>query len=147
MNGKATHKQLMERDKVRYGKAVLSHESSLLLRCQVGRRPSVSQTSNTPNHAKSASTSSQIISRYHQFQVSWPKNKLTRAHTNHLPLKICNMEVQFVDCFTYLGSLITNDFAMYGLSNPLFRKHRISIRTKINIYVSRPGCLRFALWL
>ena len=68
---------------------------------------------------------------------------------NHLPLKICNKEVLFVDSFTYLGSLITNDgssarnitsriakaaSAMYGLSNPLFRKHRIRIQTKINMY-------------
>ena len=29
--------------------------------------------------------------------------------TSHLPLKICNTEVLFVDSFTYLGSLITND--------------------------------------
>ena len=50
--------------------------------------------------------------------------------------------------FTYLGSLITNDgsysrditsriakaaSAMCRLSNPLFRQHRISIRTKINM--------------
>ena len=69
--------------------------------------------------------------------------------TNHLPLKICNHEVVFVDSFTYLGSLITNDgsssrdityriakaaSAMCRLSNPLFRRHRISIRTKINMY-------------
>ena len=55
----------------------------------------------------------------------------------------------FVDSFTYLESLITNDCsssrditsriakaasAMCRLSNPLFRKHRISIRTKINMY-------------
>ena len=55
----------------------------------------------------------------------------------------------FVDSFTYLGSLITDDgsssrdityriakatSAMCRLSNPLFRKHRISIRTKINMY-------------
>ena len=39
-------------------------------------------------------------------QISWPKTK----RTNHLPLKICNNEVLFVDFFTYyLGSLITND--------------------------------------
>ena len=69
--------------------------------------------------------------------------------TNHLPLKIYNKEVVFVDSFTYLGSLITNDGsssrditsriakdapAMCRLSNPPFRKHRISIRTKINMY-------------
>ena len=68
---------------------------------------------------------------------------------NHLPLKICNIEVQFVDSDTYLSSLITNDgsssrditsriaktaSAMCRLSNPLLRKHRISTRTKINIY-------------
>ena len=55
----------------------------------------------------------------------------------------------FVNSFTYLGSLITNDGsssryitsriakAASGrcrLSKPLFRKHRISIRTKINMY-------------
>ena len=85
-------------------------------------------------------------------QISWPKTKLmavTPNPTNHLPLKICNMEVQFVDSVTYLGSLITNDGSssrditsciakavsvMCRLLNPLFRKHRISIRTKINMY-------------
>ena len=85
-------------------------------------------------------------------QISWPKTKLmaiTPKPTNHLPLKICNKEVVFVDYFTYLGSLITNDgsssrditsriataaSAMCRLSNPLFRKHRISIQTKINMY-------------
>ena len=55
----------------------------------------------------------------------------------------------FVDSFTCPGSLITNDgsssrditsriakaaSAMCHLSNPLFCKHRISIRTKINMY-------------
>ena len=69
--------------------------------------------------------------------------------TNHLPLKMCNKEVVCVDSFTLLGSLITNDgyssrditsriakaaSAMCRQSNPLFRKHRISIRTKINMY-------------
>ena len=85
-------------------------------------------------------------------QISWPTTKLmaiTPKPTNHLPLKICNKEVVFVNSFTYLGSLITNDgfssrditsrivkaaSAMCRLSNPLFRKHRISIRTKINMY-------------
>ena len=85
-------------------------------------------------------------------QISWPKTKLmaiTPKPTNHLPLNICNKEVLFVDSFTYLGSLITNDgsssrditsriakaaSAMCRLSNPLFRQHRISIRTKINMY-------------
>ena len=107
-------------------------------------------------------------------QIRWPKTKLmaiTPNPTNHLPLKICNKEVQFVDSFTYLGSLITNDgssshditsriamaasamchlyqihffchvppikstfSAMCHLSNPLFRTHRNSIRTKINMY-------------
>ena len=45
-------------------------------------------------------------------QISWPKTKLmaiTPKPTNHLPLKICNKDVLFVDSFTYLGSLITND--------------------------------------
>ena len=87
-------------------------------------------------------------------QISWPKTKLmaiTPNPTNHLPLKICNKEVLFVDSFTYLGSLITNDgsssrditsriakaasaMTLCRLSNPLFRKHRISIQTKINMY-------------
>ena len=64
-------------------------------------------------------------------------------------MKICNKEVQFVDSFTYLGSLITNDgsssrdvtsriakaaSAKCRLSNPLFRKHRFGIRTKVNMY-------------
>ena len=117
-------------------------------RCICGR-PSVSQTSNTPNQATSASTTSLTTSRNPQFQISWPKIKrmaVTPNTTNHLPLKICNMEVQFV--VTYLGSLITNDgsssrnityriakaaSAMCRPSYPLFRKHRISIRTKINL--------------
>ena len=45
-------------------------------------------------------------------QISWPKTKrmaITPNPTSHLPLKICNTEVLFVDSFTYLGSLITND--------------------------------------
>ena len=85
-------------------------------------------------------------------QISWPKTKrmaITPNPTNHLPLKISNNEVLFVDAFTCLGSLITNDgsfsrdityriakaaSAMYRLSNPLFRKHRISLQTKINMY-------------
>ena len=85
-------------------------------------------------------------------QISWLKTKLmaiTPNPTSHLPLKICNTEVLFVDSFTYLGALITNDgsssrdiasriakaaSAMYRLSNPLFRKHRISIHAKINMY-------------
>ena len=69
--------------------------------------------------------------------------------TNHLSLKTCNKEVQFVYSFTYLGSLITNDgsssrdiisriakaaSAMYRRSNALFRKHRINVRAKINVY-------------
>ena len=85
-------------------------------------------------------------------QIRWPKTKLmaiTHNPTSHLPLKICNKEVLFVDFFTYLGSLITNDGSssrdityriakaasdICRLSYPLFRKHRISIRTKINMY-------------
>ena len=65
--------------------------------------------------------------------------------TNHLPLKICNMEVQFVDSFTYLGTLIMNYSAMYGLSNPLFRKHMI-ITTKINIQYVAPWLSPFC-WM
>ena len=105
MNDKATHTQHIARDKGRYGKAVLSHESSLLLCYQVGGRHSVSQTSNTPNQATSASTSSLIRYRYHQFQISWPKTKLmavTPNSTNYLPLKICNMEVECIDPIAYL---------------------------------------------
>ncbi len=146
MNGKATHTQHIARD---FGKSVLSHESSLLLCYQVGGRHSVSQTSNTPKQATSASTSSLIRYRYHQFQISWPKTNTHGCHpnpTNHLPLKICNMEVQCVDPIAYLGSLITNDFAMYGLSNPLFRTHRISIRTNINMYRALVVSV-LALWL
>ena len=85
-------------------------------------------------------------------QIRWPKTKLMSIlpnPTNHLPLNLCNKEVLFVDSFTYIGSLITSDgsssrditsriakaaSAMCRLSNPFFRKHRISIRTKINMY-------------
>ena len=81
-------------------------------------------------------------------QIRWPKTKLMAITPNHLPLSICNKEVQFVDSFTYLGSLITNDgsssrdiafriakaaSAMCRLSNLLFHKH-CSMRTKINMY-------------
>ena len=44
-------------------------------------------------------------------QISCPKTKLmatTPYPTSHLPLKICNTEVLFVDSFTYLGSLDRN---------------------------------------
>ena len=61
-------------------------------------RPSVSQTPNSPNQATSASTSSLTRSRYSRFQTNWPKIKrmaVTPNTTNHLPLKICNMEEQF----------------------------------------------------
>ena len=47
-----------------------------------------------------------------RMQISWPKTKLmvtTHNLTNHLSLNIYNKEVQFVDYFTYVGSLITND--------------------------------------
>ena len=107
-------------------------KSVVALPCPKRRTPKPRQNS--------ASTSSLIRSNYHQFQISWPKTKLmavTLNLTNHLPLKICNMEVQFVDSFTYLGTLIMNYSAMYGLSNPLFRKHMI-IRTKINIQYVAP---------
>ena len=85
-------------------------------------------------------------------QIRWPKTQhmaIFPNSTNHLPLKICNKEVMFVDSFTYIGSLITNDGSssrditsriakaasdMCRLSTPLFCKHRISIRTKINMY-------------
>ena len=67
-HGKATHKQHIDRDKVRYDKAVLSHESSVLLCCQVGGRPSMSQTSSIPDQATTASTSSLTRSRYPRFQ-------------------------------------------------------------------------------
>ena len=85
-------------------------------------------------------------------QIRWPKTKLMSIlpnPTNNLPLNLCIKEVLFVDSFTYLESLITSDSsssrditsriakaasAMCRLSNPFFRKHRISIRTKINMY-------------
>ena len=91
-------------------------------------------------------------------QISWPKTKLmaiTPNPTNHMPLKICNTEILFVDSFTYLGSLITSDgspsrdithriakaaAAMYRLSNPLFRKHSIIIQTKCIVPWFSPFC-------
>ena len=56
--------------------------------------------------------------------------------TSHLPLKICNTEILFVDSSSRditsrIGKAAS---AMYRLSNELFRKHRISIQTKINMY-------------
>ena len=51
-------------------------------------------------------------------QISWLKTTLmaiTPNPTNHLPSKICNKEVQFVDSFTYLGSLMTNHGSSYSL--------------------------------
>ena len=82
-------------------------------------------------------------------QITTQHYDLLIYHQVTTTLKICNKEVLFVDSFTYLGSLITNDgsssrdvtsriakaaSAIYRLSNPLFRKHRISIQTKINMY-------------
>ena len=55
---------------LRYGIAVLTHWSSILLCCQVGDRPSMSQTSNPPNQATSASTRSLTRSRYPQFKAA-----------------------------------------------------------------------------
>ena len=69
--------------------------------------------------------------------------------TNHPPLKICKKEVQFVDSYTYLRSMITNNgsssrditsliakaaSATCRLSNSLFHKYRSSTITKINMY-------------
>ena len=67
-HGKTTHKQHIERDKVRYEKAVSSQESSVLLYSKVGGRPPASKTSNTQNQATSASTSTLTRSRYPPFQ-------------------------------------------------------------------------------
>ena len=111
----------------------------------------------TGRHACSRPHGPLSPSTYHSSSSCGDANQLAedKTHgyhpkpTNNLPLKICNKEVVFVDSFTYLGSLITNDgsssrditsriakaaSAMCRLSNPLFRKHRISIRTKTNMY-------------
>ena len=86
--------------------------------------------------------------------ISLAEDKTHGYHPQtHQPSAIEDLQqgstVVFVDSFTYLGSLITNDgsssrditsrlakaaSAMCRLSNPLFRKRRISIRTKINMY-------------
>ena len=83
-------------------------------------------------------------------QISWPKTKLmaiTPNPTNHLPLKICNTEVLFVDSFTYLGSLITNDGSSSRVITSRIAKAASAMYRLSNQHVSCPGCLRFALWL
>ena len=56
-----------------------------------------------------------------RMQISWPKTKLmaiTPNPTSHLPLKICNTEVLFVDSFTYLGSLMARPLVTLHLALP-----------------------------
>ena len=87
-------------------------------------------------------------------QISWPKSKLmaiTPNPTTHLPLKICNKEVKFVDSFTYLGSLITNGgSSSHDITSRIAMCHPSKIphqRKNQDQHVSRPGCLCFALWV
>lgn len=67
-HGKATHKQHIERDKVRYDKAITFQESNVLSYNKVGGRPPMSKTSNTPKQTTSASTSTLTRSHFHPFQ-------------------------------------------------------------------------------
>ena len=87
----------------------LSGASGEELCCQVGYRPSASQTSNTPNQATSASTSSLTRSRYHQFQSEQcfycQKVKMCGGKTEHLvAYRSSNVGVSIRDIVDVSGS-------------------------------------------
>ena len=118
----------------------------------------------TPTQGAGSSPSQRLINRRTRILLPITRNllrprgalehecdKLKVKHSHTMQTTYYNRRAKdlFVDSFTYLGSLITNDgsssrnityctakaaSAMYRLSNPLFRKHPISIQTKINMY-------------
>ena len=56
--------------------------------------------------------------------------------TNHLPLKICNKEVVFIDSFTYLESLITNDgSSSRAITSRISHTYRYYMVSKILHYI------------
>lgn len=84
--------------------------------------------------------------------ISWSKTKLMLVSPdNHVPssLSLFDESIDYVDKFTYLGSVICNDgsiqadinarisktaCAMHRLSGPLWKKRRLSRRTKMAMY-------------
>ena len=83
-------------------------------------------------------------------RTSWAKTKMKFGDAPSPPsLHICNNDVEFVDKFTYLGSIITNTGdlqpdinrrigmatgVMRSLSQPLWRHSSISLETKLRVY-------------
>ena len=66
-------------------------------------------------------------------QISWPKTKLmaiTPKPTNHLPLKICNKEVVFVDSFTY------REFDMATVNIPAPKPLNINDKSAFSLWKS-----------
>ena len=84
-------------------------------------------------------------------RTSWAKIKIMKFGDAPSPpsLHICNNDVEFVDKFTYLGSIITNTGdlqpninrriglatgVMRSLRQPLWRHSSISLETKLRVY-------------
>ena len=84
-------------------------------------------------------------------RTSWAKTKIIKFCDVPSPpsLHICNNDVEFVDKFTYLGSIITNSGdlqpdinrriglatgVMRSLRQPLWRHSSISLETKLRVY-------------
>ena len=84
-------------------------------------------------------------------RTSWAKTKIMKFGDAPSPpsLHICNNDVEFVDKFTYLGSIITNTGnlqpdinrhiglatgVMRSLRQPLWRHSSISLETKLRVY-------------
>ena len=76
-------------------------------------------------------------------RTSWAKNKIMKFGDVPSPpsLHICNNDVEFVDKFTYLGSIITNTDVLQpdinrriGAMQPLWRHSSISLETKLRVY-------------
>ena len=84
-------------------------------------------------------------------RTSWDKTKIMKFGDVPSPpsLHICNNDVEFVDKFTYLGSIITNTGdlqpdinrriglatgVMRSLRQPLWRHSSIGLETKLRVY-------------
>ena len=84
-------------------------------------------------------------------RTSWAKTKIMKFGDAPSPpsLHICNNDVEFVDKFTYLGSIITNTGdlqpdinrriglatgVMRSFRQPLWRHSSISLETKLRVY-------------
>ena len=84
-------------------------------------------------------------------RTSWAKTKIMKCGdvTSPPSLHICNNDVEFVDKFTYLGSIVTNTGdlqldinrriglatgVMRSLRQPLWRHSSIGLETKLRVY-------------